>query len=101
MHPTVKPVALVADALMDSSGRGDIVLDSFLGSGTTLIAAEKVGRVFRGLELDPIYVDTALRRWQALTGQDAVLAATGQTFVDVLAERQGMERTMNETRIAL
>jgi DNA modification methylase len=96
LHPTVKPVALVADALLDSSGRGDIVLDPFLGSGTTLMAAEKMGRVCRGLELDPIYVDTALRRWQALTGQEAVLAATGQRFEEVLEERQEAAGAMNE-----
>src|SRR5947208_15884018 len=63
LHPTVKPVALVADALRDCSSRGEIVLDAFLGSGTTLIAAERTGRNCRGLELDPAYVDTAIRRW--------------------------------------
>jgi len=82
MHPTVKPVALVSDALLDASSRGDIVLDSFLGSGTTLMAAERVGRVCHGLEMDPLYVDTAIRRWQARTGAKAILAATGETFDD-------------------
>ena len=86
LHPTVKPVALVADALLDCSGRGDIVLDAFLGSGTTLVAAEKVGRVCFGLELDPIYVDTAIRRWQAVTGQDAVHAATGRSLNSLAAQ---------------
>ena len=68
LHPTVKPVALVADAIMDCSARGDIVLDPFLGSGSTLIAAERVGRVCCGIELEPLYVDTAIRRWQRFTG---------------------------------
>ena len=68
LHPTVKPVALVADAILDCTERGDIVLDGFVGSGTTLIAAERTGRRGRALELDPGYVDTAIRRWQALTG---------------------------------
>ncbi len=74
MHPTVRPVALVADAIRDVSRRGDRVLDIFLGSGTTLIAAERVGRVCCGVELDPAYVDVALARWQALTGREPVLA---------------------------
>lgn len=82
LHPTVKPVALVADAILDCSSRGDIVLDAFLGSGTTLMAAERVGRVCRGIELDPIYVDTAIRRWQRYTGERALHAETGETFND-------------------
>jgi DNA modification methylase len=73
LHPTVKPVALVADAIQDVSRRGDRVLDIFLGSGTTLIAAERVGRTFCGVELEPAYVDVALARWQALTGREPVL----------------------------
>jgi DNA modification methylase len=80
LHPTVKPVALVADALRDCSSRGEIVLDAFLGSGTTLIAAKRTGRICRGLELDPLYVDTAVRRWQALTGQHARHAESGLMF---------------------
>jgi DNA modification methylase len=80
LHPTVKPVRLVADALLDTSARGDIVLDGFLGSGTTLIAAERVGRTCYALELDPLYVDTAIRRWQADTGNSAVHAETGRSF---------------------
>lgn len=71
LHPTVKPVALVADILLDCTKRGDIVLDPFLGSGTTIIAAEKVGRRARGLELDPRYVDTIIRRWQRWSGEQA------------------------------
>lgn len=72
LHPTVKPLAMVIDAIMDASHRGGIILDGFLGSGTTLLAAEQTGRACRGLELDPTYVDTIIRRWQILTGQDAV-----------------------------
>jgi DNA modification methylase len=79
-HPTVKPVALVADAILDASDRGSIVLDAFLGSGTTIIAAEKTGRIGYGIELDPKYVDRAIRRWQRLTGKKAIHAETGATF---------------------
>ena len=68
LHPTVKPVALVADALCDVTRRGDLVLDIFLGSGTSLIAAERVGRRFRGLDIDPAYVDVAIDRWVTMTG---------------------------------
>ena len=68
LHPTVKPTALVADAIQDVTRRGEIVLDTFLGSGTTLIAAERTGRRFRGLDIDPVYVDVALERWTAMTG---------------------------------
>jgi DNA modification methylase len=86
-HPTVKPVQLVADAIKDCSRRGDIVLDPFIGSGTTILAAERVGRRCCGLELDPIYVDAAVRRWQKFTKRDAVLEVSGQTFDEVAAER--------------
>jgi DNA modification methylase len=88
LHPTVKPVALVADALRDCSCRGEIVLDAFLGSGTTLIAAERTGRICRGMELDPIYVDTAIRRWQAATGEKARHAESGHLFDDLAAPTQ-------------
>lgn len=80
MHPTVKPVALVADAIRDCSRRGEVVLDCFAGSGTTLIAAEKTGRRARIIEYDPIYCDTIIRRWEACTGRDAVHVATGIAF---------------------
>lgn len=80
LHPTCKPVALVQDALLDCSHRGDTVLDPFLGSGSTLIAAERAGRRCCGIELDPRYVDVAIRRWQKHTGHDAVHAASGETF---------------------
>jgi hypothetical protein len=79
-HPTPKPVRLVADALLDTTCRGDAVLDPFLGSGTTLMAAEKVGRVCFGLELDPIYVDLIIRRFQAWSGISARHATTGELF---------------------
>lgn len=80
LHPTVKPVALVADAILDASGRGELVLDAFAGSGTTLIAAERVGRRCFAIEIDPVYADTIVRRWQVLTGDTAWHAATGRTF---------------------
>jgi len=80
MHPTVKPIALVADALLDCSARGEIVLDSFLGSGTTLLAAERVGRICYALEIEPRYVDLAIRRWQKQTGEGAIHAVTGKAF---------------------
>jgi DNA modification methylase len=82
IHPTVKPVALVADAILDCSRRNDIVLDSFGGSGTTLIACERTGRRARLIEIDPIYCDQTVRRWQKLTGQIAVNAA-GTPFKDL------------------
>ena len=68
LHPTVKPTALVADAILDVTRRGDLVLDLFLGSGTTLLAAERTGRRFRGLDIDPAYVDVTVERWSARTG---------------------------------
>src|SRR6185312_10029774 len=88
LHPTVKPVQLVMDALLDCSRRGYIVLDSFLGSGTTLLAAERIGRICRGIELDPLYVDTAIRRWQNLTGRDAVRSSDGKLFREIEAEKE-------------
>jgi len=85
MHPTVKPVALVADAIKDCSRRGEVVLDPFAGSGTTLIAAHNTGRRARLIEFDPAYCDQIARRFEQLTGKQAVLAATGQSF-EVVAE---------------
>jgi DNA modification methylase len=85
LHPTMKPVRLVADAILDCSARGDIVLDPFLGSGTTLIAAERVGRICYGMDLDPLYVDTVIRRWQTYTGDHAIHAATGRQFDEAVA----------------
>jgi DNA modification methylase len=80
MHPTVKPLALIADILLDASIRGEIVADPFAGSGTTLIAAEKLGRRARCMELDPAYCDTIIRRWQHWTGEAAVRIADGMSF---------------------
>jgi DNA modification methylase len=87
MHPTVKPVALVADAIKDCSRRNDIVLDPFAGSGTVLIAAERTGRFARAIEIDPHYVDVAVRRWQHYTGKPALLMETGLTFEEVAEDR--------------
>ena len=86
LHPTGKPVALVSGAICDCSSRGDIVLDPFLGSGTTVIAAERTGRVCYGIEIDPACVDTVLRRWQHLTGMRAVHGESGRTFDDLEME---------------
>jgi DNA modification methylase len=86
-HPTVKPTAMLKDALLDLTNRGEIVLDPFLGSGSTLIAADKAGRVCRGVELDPLYVDVIIRRYEAVTGEAAVLAETGERFADLAARR--------------
>jgi hypothetical protein len=91
LHPTVKPVALVADAIVDCSARGDIVLDPFLGSGTTVIAAERTGRICYAIELDPKYVDRAVRRWQTFTGLAAEHGVSGDTFNE-LEKRAGNEQ---------
>ena len=87
MHPTVKPIALVADAIKDCSRRGGLVLDPFCGSGTILIAAERTGRKARALEVDSTYVDVGVRRWQSYTGKTAVLAASGETFETIEEQR--------------
>jgi DNA modification methylase len=85
-HPTVKPVQLVSDAMRDCTKRQDIVLDTFCGSGTTILAAERVGRRAYAAEIDPIYVDVAIRRWQALTGKDAVHFETRSTFDELATD---------------
>lgn len=82
MHPTVKPVALVVDVIKDASARGDLVLDVFGGSGSTLLAAERTRRRAALIEIDPLYVDTTIRRWQASTGQEAVCVRSGATFAE-------------------
>jgi DNA modification methylase len=82
-HPTVKPVAMICDAIRDCTGRGDLVLDPFLGSGTTVLAAERVGRRSAGLKIDPRYVDVAVRRWQSYTRRDAIHDQSGATFDEV------------------
>jgi DNA modification methylase len=86
-HPTVKPTALLQDALLDVSNRRDVVIDPFLGSGSTLIAADKTGRLCRGVELDPLYVDVIIRRYEAVSGQAAVLVETGESFIELEARR--------------
>jgi DNA modification methylase len=91
MHPTVKPVALIADAIRDCSRRGEIVLDGFGGSGSTLIAAQKTGRAARLIEYDPLYCDTIIRRWETYTGKRTKLAVTGATFEDVAEQRLGID----------
>ena len=88
LHPTAKPIDLVMDAMRDCSKPGDVVLDAFLGSGTTLLAAERTGRICRGIELDPGYVDTAIRRWQNMTGREAVRSSDGKLFRDIEAEQE-------------
>jgi hypothetical protein len=85
-HPTVKPVAMIADVLRDVTKRGQIVLDTFLGSGSTLMAAQETGRACCGVESNPLYVDVAIRRWQNATGRDAVLVMTGEPF-NAVAQR--------------
>jgi len=87
LHPTVKPTGLVADAILDVTRRGDLVLDGFLGSGTCLVACERTGRLCRGVEINPLYVDLSLQRWSERTGLDAVLESTGQGFSQVRAGR--------------
>ena len=98
LHPTVKPVALVADAIKDCSRRGDIVLDPFGGSGTTLIAAQKSGRRARLIEYDPDYCDVILRRYEATTGDRALLAENRQTFEDIGEQRIGRPNDTNNDR---
>lgn len=95
MHPTVKPVALVADAIRDCSHHNETVLDVFGGSGSTLIAAEKTGRMARVLEYDPLYCDVIIRRFEKLTGVDAVHSETGQTFAEM--SKQTSEKTNQHT----
>jgi DNA modification methylase len=99
MHPTVKPVALVADAIKDCSTRNGVVLDPFCGSGTILLAGERTGRRIYALEIDPHYVDVAVRRWQAFTGKDAVLAVSGKTFDEVSEDRPAADASPGAPRI--
>jgi len=90
-HPTVKPVSLVADAMRDCSRRGDLILDPFMGSGTSILAAERTGRRAAGIEIDPGYADVAIRRWQAMSKGSAVLTGDGRTFDEIAAARSTME----------
>jgi DNA modification methylase len=82
LHPTTKPAALIADLIRDCSRRNGIILDPFCGSGTTVLAAERTGRVARAIDLDPLYVDVTIRRWQKITGLSARHAKTGLVFAD-------------------
>lgn len=88
LHPTVKPLALCRDAILDVTNRGDILLDPFMGSGSNLIAAEQTGRCCYGIELDPRFIDVLIKRYQAIFGTNAVLESTGETFDDVAARRR-------------
>jgi DNA modification methylase len=85
-HPTVKPIALVADAILDCTQRNDIVIDPYFGSGTTILAAERTGRRCHAIEIDGRYVDTAIRRWERLTKQEAK-DVHGNTFAQVKSDR--------------
>jgi DNA modification methylase len=98
-HPTVKPTNMLEDALLDITHRGEIVLDPFLGSGSTIIAAERAGRICRGVELDPLDVDVIVRRYQIVTGKPTILAETGESF-EALALRRGKEAAQREASIA-
>ena len=104
LHPTVKPVAMIAEAIKDASKRGAIVLDPFLGSGTTLLAAEKVGRRCYGIEYEPKYVDIAVRRWQQMTGKDAILTHrlddTGEAHPDAGYTFEAVRDLASSTREA-
>ena len=91
LHPTVKPTPLVADAILDVTRRGEIVLDAFAGSGTTLLAAERTGRRGYGIELDPAYADVIVRRREAASGLEACLAGNGETFASVAGRRMQAE----------
>ena len=95
-HATPKPVELICDAILDVTSRGETVIDSFLGSGTTLIAAEKTGRICCGIELEPRFVDVSIRRWQEYSGQRAVLIATGESFDEVTVRRASGVRDEGE-----
>lgn len=96
-HATPKPTRLCEDAILDVTKRGEIVLDSFIGSGTTLAACEKSGRQCRGIELEPRFVDVAIRRWEKLTGKEAVLEETGETFAEVAARRASEGTAADDT----
>jgi DNA modification methylase len=98
LHPTPKPVALIADAIKDSTVRGALVLDPFLGSGTAVIAAERAGRVCYGLELDPLYVDVIIRRWQRRTKRDAIHVESGESFGAREASRVSQDASISERK---
>jgi DNA modification methylase len=97
-HPTVKPVALIADAILDCTARGDMVLDQFAGSGTVLLAAEKVGRVAYAMEYEPRYVDAGILRWQRFTRRDATLAGDGRSFEEIAASLKEPDQVSEHRR---
>ncbi|HEX3994845.1 MAG TPA: DNA methyltransferase [Acetobacteraceae bacterium] len=98
MHPTTKPVALIADAMRDCTTKNDIVLDTFVGSGSTIMAAEKVGRHGYGLDCEPRYIDVTIRRWQAFTKAEAILDGDGSTFAEIEAERRPIPTDGNQSK---
>jgi DNA modification methylase len=98
LHPTPKPVALIADAIKDSTRRGALILDPFLGSGTAVIAAERTGRVCYGLELDPVYMDAVIRRWQRRTKRDAFHVESGESFGVREARKASQGASNSETK---
>ena len=100
LHPTVKPIAMVADAILDSTNLDDVVLDPFLGSGTTLLAAQRTSRRCYGVELDPLYVDTTIMRWERLTQQQARLTS-GQSFADVKSDNPSLTSRARGVQIDL
>jgi DNA modification methylase len=91
MHPTVKPVQMLADAILDVTRRGEIVLDGFAGSGSTLLACEQTGRIFRGVEIDPAYVQVIIKRWEKATGKAAIRESDGLTFQEALGQHAAEE----------
>jgi DNA modification methylase len=97
-HPSAKPVALVAGAIKDCTRRGDVVLDTFCGSGTTIVAAERVGRHARALEIEPRFVDVAIRRWQAFTRLDARHAESGLSFDEIAAQGSRVPKLASKSR---
>ena len=105
-HPTIKPVLMIADAIKDCSQRGDLILDPFSGTGTTIAAAQRTGRRARAIEIDPHFCDVAIRRWQSQTGQHAIHAKTGRSFGDLEAHvscavtRRGLDEHKTKGRTA-
>ncbi len=99
LHPTMKPVELIERAVLNSSRRGDTVLDPFAGSGSTLIACEKTGRKARLIEIEPCYSDVIIRRWQEFTDKEAILDATGATFAQTSTERAGGNSLVNQNTV--
>jgi DNA modification methylase len=100
LHPTTKPIALIADLIRDCSRRNGIILDPFGGSGTTILAAERTGRVARVIELDPLYVDVTIRRWERATGARVCHVKTGLSFADVESERRPHSSQVSTDRAA-